>query len=124
MANFEISGPAVHDAADGSKTMSVGSHHAEPEFFTKRLQLAIYLHASGGLNFRRVEPVEAGKLAFVFADPDEAGPELELEFERGASVSAKNLFASQTFLRRQMSEGLNEDRKIGEPHHGHKTYPR
>ncbi len=85
------------------------------EFATKRLQLAIYLHASGRLPFLRTEPNGDGKLRFVFRDDQHSGPQLELDFERGATVSARNIFSSQTFLRRQMSDA--ENLKAGESTH-------
>ncbi|HXJ44596.1 MAG TPA: hypothetical protein VNH18_35240 [Bryobacteraceae bacterium] len=77
------------------------------EFATKRLHLAIFLHASGRLPFLRTESNGDGKLSFVFRDDERAGSKLELEFERGATVSARDLFSSQTFLRRQMSDAEN-----------------
>jgi hypothetical protein len=82
-------------------------------FTTERLPLAIYLHASGSLNFSRCERGSGEKVRFVFIDPEQLGNELELEFERGAQVSATAMFASQKFLRRKLSEALN-NRKIGE----------
>jgi hypothetical protein len=85
------------------------------EFATKRLQLAIYLHASGRLPFLRVEPCGDRKLQFVFGDDQCWGPQLELEFERGATVAARNIFSSQTFLRRQLTEA--ENRNTGESKH-------
>lgn len=86
------------------------------EFSTKRLQLAIYLHASGKIQFLRTEPNGDGKLRFVFRDVDREGPQLELDFDRGATVSARDLFSSQKFLRRQMSDAENH-RKSGEISH-------
>jgi hypothetical protein len=77
------------------------------EFATKRLQLAIFLHASGQLPFVRTEPSGDGKLRFVFRDDQRSGSQLELDYERGATVSARDLFSSQTFLRRQMSDAEN-----------------
>jgi hypothetical protein len=41
---------------------------------------------------------------FIFADPDHKGDEFELNFNRGAHVAATALFASQTFLRRSMTQ--------------------
>jgi hypothetical protein len=72
-------------------------------FTTERLPLAIYLHASQRLRFSGCEDGDAGKVQFVFLDPDGLGDQLELEFENGALVQAKSLFASQTFLRRKMT---------------------
>jgi hypothetical protein len=77
-------------------------------FATERLPLAIFLHATERLRFLRCEAADrSGKLAFVFADPERLGTELELEFDRGATVPATALFASQKFLRRKMTEALN-----------------
>ena len=84
-------------------------------FTTERLPLAIYLHASRQLAFARCECVGNGKVAFIFDDPSEEGAELELEFDRGAPLSASALFASQKFLRRKMTETLN----IGETYAHH-----
>ncbi len=86
---------------------------AENTFLTERLPLAIYLHASGKLEFSHCQSTSNSKVRFVFRDPQHIGCELELEFERGAQVPATAIFASQKFLRRKMSEALN-NRKIGE----------
>jgi len=83
------------------------------EFSTKSLQLAIFLHASDLLPYLRTEPNGDGKVNFVFRDDKGQGQEFQLEFSRGAVVSARNLFASQTFLRQQMS-GITENPKNGE----------
>jgi hypothetical protein len=80
-------------------------------FSTERLQLAIYLHASERLPFLGCEAGQSGKIRFVFDDLGNLGPKVELEFDRGAEVPATALFASQKYLRRRMSEAL-ENRKI------------
>lgn len=80
-------------------------------FSTERLQLAIYLHAAERLLFLRCEAQERGKVRFVFDDPSNAGPQVELEFDRGAEVAASDLFASQKYLRIRMSEAANEREK-------------
>jgi hypothetical protein len=82
------------------------------EFATKRLPLAVFLHATGQLPFLRTEPNGDGKLRFVFRDDQRTGSQLELDFDRGAVVAARNIFSSQTFLRRQISDAENQ--KIGE----------
>jgi hypothetical protein len=82
-------------------------------FTTERLPLAIYLHASASLIFSHCERASSDKVLFVFLDPQHLGNELELEYERGAQVAATSIFASQKFLRRKMSEALN-NRKTGE----------
>jgi hypothetical protein len=86
-----------------------------PIFATERLQLAIYLHASERLAFSHCGIAANGKVRFVFEDPSANGSQAELEFDRGASVAASALFASQKFLRRKMSEIL-EDRRTEKPH--------
>jgi hypothetical protein len=84
------------------------------EFRTERLPLAIFLHATGRLRFLVCKPNGDGRLHFVFADPEQSGAQAELEYERGAPVAATALFASQKFLRRKMSDALN-NRNSGEP---------
>jgi hypothetical protein len=51
----------------------------------------------------------------VFKDATHGGSDAELEFDRGAKVAARDLFASQKFLRRKMSEELNNNRRIEKP---------
>ena len=79
-------------------------------FQTERLQCAVFVHATGKLRFARCELVESGKVCFLFDDPEGVGDQVELEFDRGAPVSASSLFASQKYLRRKMSEKLNNRR--------------
>jgi hypothetical protein len=92
------------------------------EFSTKSLQLAIFLHASELLPYLRVEPDRDanGKVNFVFQDDAGQGHQLQLEYSRGAAVAARNLFASQTFLRQQMS-GITENSNIGESNREYKS---
>lgn len=78
------------------------------EFITERLQLAIYLHATNGLPFSRCRTSGGGKVQFVFCDPDQLGCELELAFDRGAYTRAIDIFASQKFIRRKMSEAIEK----------------
>ena len=81
---------------------------AAPTFTTERLPLAVFLHATDRLRFMECKPAShRGKVMFVFADPHFIGSQAELEFDRGAVVPATALFASQRFLRRRMSEALN-----------------
>ena len=88
-------------------------------FSTERLPLAIFLHASQRLRLSNCELAEGGKVQFVFADPEHKGDQAELDFENGECVPAKSLFASQTFLRRRMSDALNrkENRKLEYEYH-------
>lgn len=77
-------------------------------FLTERLQLAVFIHAAGKLLFLGCESVRPGALRFVFEDPDRMGKQIELEFDRGAVIPATALFASQKFLRRTMTEALEQ----------------
>jgi hypothetical protein len=89
-------------------------------FLTERLPLAIFFHATQRLRLSRCERV-GEKVQFIFADPEQIGNQAELDFENGECVPAKSLFASQTFLRRQMSDALNrkdnENRKLEYAYH-------
>lgn len=82
-------------------------------FTSKRLPLAIYLHACAKLHFLRCERSDDHRVSFVFNDSEHRGNELELAFDSGAELPATAVFASQKFLRRKMSEALN-NRRIGE----------
>lgn len=100
--------------------MNSSPSNSQNNFSTKRLQLAIFLHASQKLRFVGLEPDGNGRdIRFVFHDPDARGDELELAYESGQPVSAIALFASQKFLRRQMSATLDKlyNRKPGETRH-------
>lgn len=78
-------------------------------FLTERLPLAIFLHATERLPFLRCDlSAHTGKIVFVFFDQDSQGPQVELEFDRGAEAPATAIFASQKFLRRTMTETLNK----------------
>ena len=78
-------------------------------FSTERLQLAIYLHADQRFLFLSCDAGQNGKIRFVFDNADNLGPpEVELDFDRGAEVAASDLFASQKYLRRKMSEEIDE----------------
>jgi hypothetical protein len=89
------------------------------EFSTKNLQVAIFIHASQLLPYLRAErdAAAADKLRFVFADPDRRSSQIQLDYNLGAPVAARNLFASQTFLRQQMSTAI-ENSKNGESSNG------
>ena len=79
-------------------------------FATQRLQLAIFLHATKCLLFRKCVGVSEGRISFLFEDPQNEGAQVELEFDRGAPVPATDLFSSQKYLRRRMSEALEKRR--------------
>jgi hypothetical protein len=93
------------------------------EFPTKRLQFAVFLHATNLLPYLRSEPHADGKVRFVFRDDQRVGSTLELEYDHGAPVPARDLFSSQTFLRREMSAVL-ENRKNGENRNELAQHPR
>ena len=90
-------------------------------FVTERLPLAIFLHATHRLRLSHCE-LAGDKVQFVFDDPEQKGDEAELAFENGECVPAKSLFASQTYLRRRMSDALN--RKDEYRKNGYATYLR
>lgn len=76
----------------------------ESLFKTERLQVAVFLHSTQLLRFVGIEESRPGRSTFIFADPDHKGDEYEFNFNRGAHVAATALFASQTFLRRSMTQ--------------------
>jgi hypothetical protein len=74
-----------------------------PTYRTDDLPFAAYLHASRKLRFVECEVHgSTGRVAFVFADPSDAGHELHLDFEAGAECSAAALYDSIRRLRRVM----------------------
>jgi hypothetical protein len=80
-------------------------------FSTSRLQLAIYLHADGRLPFLGCERVSNTEIKFVFDDPRDEGDQIECNYDKGASISAVAIFASQKFIRRKMSAVLDHPTK-------------
>jgi hypothetical protein len=86
-------------------------------FSTERLPLAISVHASGRLRFVGCERTAENRVEFLFHDNERVGSEIELEFDRGTlTVVASEIFASQKYLRRRMSEALeNRRKKHGQP---------
>jgi hypothetical protein len=73
-------------------------------FITKKIQLAAFILTTKQLEYLRAEAVDARKARFVFADPEHRGSAIELAFERDrATCCARDLFISQTFLRRESS---------------------
>jgi hypothetical protein len=84
------------------------STNSNGEFITKWMQFAIYLHAADGLPYSRTEIDSSGRSWFVFSDKDRLARHLELEFNAGALVPATALFASQTFIRREMSDAKTQ----------------
>jgi hypothetical protein len=82
-------------------------------FATERLPLAIFLHAARRLLFAGCQATDGdGRVRFLFQDPNHEAAQAELTFDQGATVAATALFASQKFLRRKMSEAI-ENRNNG-----------
>ena len=90
-----------------------------PEFSTCNLYLAAWLvtrratHRRHRLTFQRVQPRKSDSTAkvFVFADPDQQGPELEREFmESNPVVRIHTLRAALNLLR----DHLHRDQPQGE----------
>lgn len=86
-------------------------------FITARLQLAIYLHAAGRLRFLRCERVGNTEVRFVFEDAQGQGDQIEYEYDRGATISAVAIFASQKFMRRKMSAALSSTDNLTKREH-------
>lgn len=84
-------------------------------FTTERLQLAIYLHANDRLRLINCIQTRPGTIEFSFDDPEDKGSGYEFEFNKGATVSALALFASQKYLRQLMTRAGNE-KKTGLEH--------
>jgi hypothetical protein len=80
------------------------------KFRTDRLDVAIYLMASQSLKLTNIERVNPTKVNFLFNDPCSKGDEFVLNFDNGAHCSAKSLFASQRFVRTQMTKYVNRNR--------------
>jgi hypothetical protein len=77
---------------------------AKPEYHSTRLQLSCFLIATDRLLFSHLEQSADGRFRFIFLDPERIGPQIAMDFERGATrVDPRNLFAAQSYLRRAMS---------------------
>lgn len=87
-------------------------------FITEDLPFAAYLHASRKLRFLTCQVNGIGRIAFVFADANQEGNRLHLEFESGAECGAVTLYDSIRHLRRVM------DRTRSNGTHEHHTHPR
>ena len=75
-------------------------------YTTKKLHFVIYLIATGILELDSIRKVGPNDCMFDFKDPDNQAPQLDMDFDKGATVSARDLFAAQKFVRRKMSEAL------------------
>ena len=75
----------------------------EEVFLTEDLPFAAYLHASRKLRFLTCQQVSGNdRVAFVFADPNNEGDRLHLNFESGAECPAAAFYDSIRHLRRVM----------------------
>ena len=95
-------------------------------YTTKKLHFAIYLVGTGLLELDSIRKVGPSDCMFDFKDPKHAGELLDLAFDKGAKVAARDLFAAQKFVRRKMSEalGINNTRRTeiyGQPAHNDTT---
>jgi len=89
------------------------SIYSGPTFATDRLALAIAMHATGRLRFLNCTLASQNKVNFVFADPDGKSSDHEFDFSSGSlTAPVTAVFASQNFLRDQMTRTL-QDRRTG-----------
>ena len=84
-------------------------------YTTKKLHFAIYLVGTGLLELDSIRKVGPTDCVFDFKDPDHQALQLDMDFDKGATVSARDLFAAQKFVRRRMTEALdvNNTRRTG-----------
>jgi hypothetical protein len=92
---------------------------AAPTYRTDDLPFAAYLHASRKLRFVECELNGTSRVAFVFADPGNAGDQLHLDFEAGAECSAAALYDSIRRLRRVMDGTRTKTSTQGATHNEH-----
>ena|ERR1700688_4516948 len=74
----------------------------EETFSTEDLPFAAYLHASRKLRFLTCQVSGIDRVAFIFADSNNEGDQLHLNFESGAECSAAAYYDSIRHLRRVM----------------------
>jgi hypothetical protein len=74
----------------------------EATFSTEDLPFAAYLHASRKLRFLTCQVSGIDRVAFVYADPNNEGDQLHLNFESGAECPAAAFYDSIRHLRRVM----------------------
>jgi hypothetical protein len=63
-------------------------------FVTEDLPFAIYLHASSRLLFLMCQVSGTGRIAFIFADSQNEGDQLQKSFEAGAELRFTTAFAT------------------------------
>jgi len=74
----------------------------EETFLTEDLPFAAYLQASRKLRFLTCQVSGVDRVAFVYADPNNEGDQLHLNFESGAECPAAAFYDSIRHLRRVM----------------------
>jgi hypothetical protein len=89
-------------------------------FSTEDLPFAAYLHGSRKLRFLTCQVSGTDRVAFVFADPNNEGDQLHLNFESGAECSAAAFYDSIRHLRRVMDRTRPRSNEQNE----HLTHPR
>jgi hypothetical protein len=88
----------------------------EETFSTEDLPLAAYLHASRELRFLTCQVSASERVAFVFADPNNEGDQLHLNFESGAECPAAAFYDSIRHLRRVMDRTRTRSIEQNEQH--------
>ncbi|HWY08229.1 MAG TPA: hypothetical protein VNY24_15315 [Candidatus Acidoferrales bacterium] len=87
-----------------------------PVFLTEDLPFAAYLHATRKLRFLTCQVNGTDRVAFVFADPNQEGNQLHLDFESGAECAAVSLYDSIRHLRRVMDGTRTRSNEQNEQH--------
>ena len=90
----------------------------EETFSTEDLPFAAYLHASRKLRFLTCQVSGLDRVAFVFADSNNEGDQLHLNFESGAECAAAAFYDSIRHLRRVMDR--TRTRSIDQNEHAHR----
>jgi hypothetical protein len=90
----------------------------EEVFSTEDLPFAAYVHASRKLRFLTCQVSGIDRVAFVFADLNNEGDQLHVNFESGAECSAAAFYDSIRHLRRVMDRTRTRSTEQNE-HHAH-----
>jgi hypothetical protein len=88
-----------------------------PTFATEDLAFAAFLHSSRALRFSSCEPTGDSRVAFLFADPNNDGDKLQLEFESGAECPAAAFYDSIKHLRKVMDRARSKSRSTDQHEH-------
>jgi hypothetical protein len=86
--------------------------HMQPTTYsTEDLPFAAYLHTSRKLRFLNCQVNGSDRIAFVFADPNNEGEQLHLNFESGAECPAATFYDSIRHLRRVMDRTRSKEQE-------------